>query len=181
METVEYLVVRKEAQTQVGVGESLVQSVVNGGERDVVSYGESLRIGRFLMAGVAYGTQFVALENLLQSACLLFAVRKNVETIALKQEVFESLSQQFEVLMEQRLRRNVECDGGLGSAGRMCSHLDEAETADSLAKLYAADQIVLLTHFAHNLLLFHLRGALKTLREGLLGEAVLVNLLYGGA
>lgn len=47
METVEYLVVRKEAQTEVGVGESLVQSVVNGGERDVVSYGESLRIGRF--------------------------------------------------------------------------------------------------------------------------------------
>ena len=93
METVEYLVVRKEAQTEVGVGESLVQSVVNGRERDVVSYGESLRIGRFLMAGVAYGTQFVALENLLQSACLLLAVRKNIKTIALKQEVFESLSQ----------------------------------------------------------------------------------------
>ena len=93
METVEYLVVRKEAQTEVGVGESLVQSVVNGRERDVVSYGESLRIGRFLMAGVAYSTQFVALENLLQSACLLLAVRKNIKTIALKQEVFESLSQ----------------------------------------------------------------------------------------
>ena len=29
METVEYLVVCKEAQTQVGVGESLVQGVVN--------------------------------------------------------------------------------------------------------------------------------------------------------
>ena len=181
METVEYLVVRKEAQTEVGIGESLVQSVVNGSERDVVSNGESLRIGRFLMAGVAYGTQFVALENLLQSACLLLAVRKNVETIALKQEVFESLSQQFEVLMKQRLRRNVECDGGLGSAGRMCSHLDEAETADSFAKFYAADQIVLLTHFAHNLLLLHLRGALKTFRKGLLGEAVVINLLNGRA
>lgn len=63
----------------------------------------------------------------------------------------------------------------------MCSHLDEAETADSFAKFYVADQIVLLPHFAHNLLLLHLRGALKTLREGLLGEAVVINLLNGRA
>ena len=55
-------------------------------------------------------------EHLLQALVLLLAVGKDIESIAVRSVVVEGLHHKFHVLVEQRLWRRTEIDGG--SLGR---------------------------------------------------------------
>ena len=163
MKSVEYLVVGEEAQAQVVVGKSLMQGAVDRGEVDVVGNRKGFRVGRLSAVYIAHLLKLVALEYLLQAACLLLAVGKDVQLVATEQIVFKRLGKQLEVLVEQWLRRDVEGYGGLWGTGRLSTKLDDAKLAHLLAETHTRNKVVLLAHITHNLLLLHLGCTLKTL------------------
>ena len=123
--------------------------------------------------------QLLAIENIAQALRLLLRVGEDVEPVALQEIVVERLSEQTEVLVEKRLRRDVELDGYLRRARRLCTELDETEAAYLLAEFRRRHEVVLLAHVAHYLLLLYLRRSLQALGHSLLREAVVVYLLDG--
>ena len=127
---------------------------------------------------IAQSLHLFAVEYVTQTTCLFFRIGKYIQLVTLKQIVFERLCKQLEILMEQRLGRNVERYGGLRSACRLCAELYRAETAYLLAENGGRNEVVLLTHVAYYLLLFHLCGTLKAFCKGLTGKSVVVYLLY---
>ena len=176
--SVEYLMVGEEAQAQVVIGKSLVQSMVDGCEVESVGYTQRFRIGRPTGMRVAQSLHLIAVEYIAQTTCLFLRIGKDIELVALKQIVFERLCKQLEILVKQRLGRNVERYGGLRSARRLRTELHRAKTAYFLAESGGRNEVVLLTHVAYYLLLFHLGGTLKTFGKGLTGKSVVVYLLY---
>ena len=86
METVEDLVVGKDADTQIVVCKALVEGILDWSE------------GYFCLFG----------KNILQALILFLTVRTDIDLIALQQIVLEGLREQLEVLMEQRLDGDVE-------------------------------------------------------------------------
>ena len=114
VETVEYLVVGEEAYFQRIVGKALVEGLINGCKRQRISYRDifAKSIMRSLIA--TSEAQFVAVEDVAKTSCLLLAVGKDVEAVALEDVVFERIGEQFEILVEQRLLAYVEmqCDIG---------------------------------------------------------------------
>ena len=163
MKSVEYLMVGEEAQAQVVVGQSLMNGGVDRGEVDVVGNRKGFRVGRLFAVYIAHLLKLVALEYLLQAACLLLAVGKDVQLVAPKQIVFKRLGKQLEVLVKQWLRRDIKGNGCLWGASRLRSKLDDAKLAHLLAETHTRNKVVLLTHITHYLLLFHLGCTLKTL------------------
>ena len=178
VESVEYLMVGEEAQAQVVIGKSLVQSMVDGCEIESVGYTQRFRIGRPAGMRVAQSLHLIAVEYITQTTCLFLRVGEYIQLVALQQIVFERLCKQLEILVKQRLGRNVERYGGLRSARRLCAELYRAETAYLLAENGGRNEVVLLTHVAYYLLLFHLCGNLKAFGKGLTGKSVVVYLLY---
>ena len=127
---------------------------------------------------IAQSLHLLTVEYVAQTACLFFRIGKYIQLVALKQIVFERLCKQLEILMEQRLGRHVERYGGLRSARRLCAELYRAETAYLLTESCRRNEIVLLAHIAYYLLLLHLGGTLQTFCQCLVGESVVVYLLY---
>ena len=127
----------------------------------------------------AHLLQLLTVENIAQALRLLLRVGENVELVALQEIIVEGLDEQTEVLVEERLRRDVELDGHLRCARRLCAELHEAEAAYLLAEARGRHEVVLLAHIAHYLLLLHLRSTLQTFGHGLLRKAVVVYLLDG--
>ena len=111
VEAVEYLGIGKEAHLQVVVGKALVERLVHWDEGD--------GLGMLLLG--TFG------EDVLESLVLLLAVGEDVEPVACKDIVFERLRQQLEVLVEERLGRNVELHRG---AWRACGRMAELHTAE---------------------------------------------------
>ena len=127
----------------------------------------------------AHLLQLLTVENIAQALRLLLRVGENVELIALQEIIVEGPGEQTEVLVEERLRRDVELDRHLRCARRLCAELHEAEAAYLLAEARGRHEVVLLAHVAHYLLLLHFCGTLQTFGHGLLREAVVVYLLDG--
>ena len=127
----------------------------------------------------AHLLQLLTVKNIAQALRLLLRVGEDVELIALQEIIVEGLGEQTEVLVEERLRRDVELDGHLRRAHRLCAELHEAEAAYLLAEARGRHKVVLLAHVAHYLLLLHLRSTLQALGHGLLRKAVVVYLLDG--
>ena len=127
----------------------------------------------------AHLLQLLTVENIAQALRLLLRVGEDVEPVALQEIVVERLSEQTEVLVEKRLRRDVELDRHLRRARRLCAELDETKAAYLLAEFRRRHEVVLLAHVAHYLLLLYLRSSLQALGHGLLREAVVVYLLDG--
>ena len=178
VESVEYLMVGEEAQAQVVIGKSLVQSMVDWCEIEPVGYTQRFRIGRPTGMRVAQSLHLIAVEYITQTPCLFLRIGKDIELVALKQIVFERLSEQLEILVKQWLGRYIERYGSLRSARRLCAELYRAETAYLLTESGRRNEVVLLTHVAYYLLLFHLCSTLKTFCHGLVGESVVIYLLY---
>ena len=84
MEAVENLVVSEEADSQIVVDESFMQSVVNSRE-DIL---------RGLNIGICLG------QHLLQTLVLLRTVGKDIETIAMGRIVGDRLYEQVHILVE---------------------------------------------------------------------------------
>ena len=127
----------------------------------------------------AHLLQLLTVENIAQTLRLLLRVGENIELVALQEIVVEGLGEQTEVLVEERLRRDVKLDGHLRCARRLCAELYKTETADFFAEARRCHEVVLLAHIAHYLLLLHLRCSLQAFGHGLLREAVVVYLLDG--
>ena len=127
----------------------------------------------------AHLLQLLTIENIAQALCLLLRVGEDVELVALQKIIVEGLGEQTEVLVEEWLRRDVELDGYLRCARRLCAEFHEAEAAYLLAEARGRHEVVLLAHVAHYLLLLHLRSTLQTFGHGLLRKAVVVYLLDG--
>ena len=107
METVENLMVGEEAQFQGIIGKTLMQRMVHGNK---LYSGFSIR------------------ENILQTLLLLLTVRQNIQFIVFQQIFLQGRNQQFKVLMEQGLGRNLTVHGGLSLSFHPCTepHLSEA-------------------------------------------------------
>ena len=111
METVEDLMVGEEASPQTVVHKAGMQCAV-------------YRLEGQVAAPLA---QFVAIENLSQALRLLHTVGKDIQAVALQHIVFEGAGEQFEILVEKGLGRDVKRDGGVGCSGRTLPELYAAE------------------------------------------------------
>ena len=92
MEAVKYLMIRKDANTQIVVGKTFVESLFDGGKDSLTP----LKIGKLL-----------CLENFAESFVLFLTVCENKDLITLQQIVLEGFCQKIEVLMEKRLDGNM--------------------------------------------------------------------------
>lgn len=111
MEAVKYLVVGEEASPQTVVYISGMQCAVYRFERQVATP----------------LAQFVTVENLTQAPRLLLTVGKNIEAVALQHIVFEGTGEQFKILMEKGLRRDIKRDNGIGRSRRTLPELYASE------------------------------------------------------
>ena len=154
VEAVEYLVVGHQTEAQVVVDESFVERLVDTFKLSLV-------------------------HDLAQSLNLLLTVGQHAELIALEGVVAEGLAQQVEVLVEQRLGRDVEAERCLRGGGGAMAELDAAEVGAVGRKLRAGDDLCVALHLAHDLALLHLGGALHALGQCLGGESLLIGALDG--
>ena len=117
-------------------------------------------------------------EDVAQALVLLLAVGKDVYPVALEDVVFKGAEEQVEVLVEQRLRRGVECYRGLWRARGTSAELNPPEGSDVFGERGAGYQRVLRLHLLHDDMVLHLRGPFEALGDGLLRESLAVGVLY---
>ena len=116
METIEDLMVGEEADFQRTVNKAFMQCPVDRSEKDrspfsiltgrgssSVCYGQILGV----CAQIAIGQ---GIENISQTCRLLLAVSKDIELVTLEKIVAEGPGQEFKVLVEKRLRGDIEAD-----------------------------------------------------------------------
>ena len=166
METVEYLVVGEETSLQVVVDEPLVECAVDRLERQGGRC-EDIVGGR--------------VEDILQPLYLFLAVGQDIESIPLGKMVLQRLREQRQVLMEQRLRCDMEGHRRIGFRLGSWSEGKPSELVYRLDEILGTEQGTLSLHFAGYLLALHLRGLLHAFGECLVGEAVGIDLGYGVA
>ena len=163
MVTVKNLVVSKYAEPQVIVSEAFVQGLFDGGEiYSLTSHFSPLT------------TKYV-----LQTLQLLLAVCENAELVAISQILFEGLLQQIEVLVELGLGRDMERDSGIRQARGTMTHLNATEIDSIARELGTTNQLTLLLHLLHNLVLLLFGSSLQALRKRLFGEALLIDTVDG--
>ena len=119
METVEDLVVGKHADTQVVVGKTLVESLLNGSE------------GYFRLFD----------KNIFQTLILLLTVCTDIYLVALQQIVLKGLYEQVEVLMEERLHGDVKVKNRSIRHGRTVSEFYASELKGITHELWPRDQL----------------------------------------
>ena len=95
MESVEDLVIGKEAGMLLMVHESLVDGFLYRGKPDLIPF------------------QLLTVEDILQSFLLLLAVCQYIQGIALELIILKSLGEKIEILVEQRLRCHIKSDESL--------------------------------------------------------------------
>ena len=122
----------------------------------------------------AYGCEGVA-DNLLESLLLFLAVREDEYPIPFQRVVLERLLQQVEVLVQQRLRREVELQRCRRNACGFRAKLYASELQCILGELRAGTQHLLCLHLLHQRLLLHLGESLHTLCQRLRGESLAVD------
>ncbi len=175
MEAVEDLMVGEAANLHVVIDESLVYGTVDGNERHGVVQG----------LVVSCGTVHL-IENVAQTLLLFLAVGEDIDLVALQDIVGERLSEQFEVLMKQRLRLGVARDGGfalIGTERRQRSlalpYADDGplQPTEALGEERGLTQHRLAAHLLAYLLLFEFGSAFHALSHGLRREALVVGAL----
>ena len=95
METVEYLMVCKDTDSQIIISKALMESFVN-------AYKRALRGERIILG----------LEDFLQTLYLLLTIRTDIDLVALQEIILEGLTQKFKVLMKERLSRDIKTQCG---------------------------------------------------------------------
>ena len=125
MESVEYLMIGKEAHFQVVVDETFVQCFVNGGKTDDALFSLCLStLG----------------ENIFQTFVLLGAISKDIKLIALLQIGIERLEQQLEILMKEWLYRDVKTNDATIRHRRTMTKLNTTELFGQRHKLRTCDE-----------------------------------------
>ena len=122
METIKYLMICKEAYLQCIICKTFMQGVVHTGEVDVVS---------------------PILEDTADAVYLLLAVTADEKSVTTGQILTEALSQQVEVLMEQRLQGNVECQGGIRGTCGFGTKLQATEIQHTHLELIAIHELTI--------------------------------------
>ena len=145
VESVEELVVGKEAEVQFVVDESLVQGFVDGGEGDVFAF---------------------VLENVGDALRLFLAVAQDIERVALVQQRRERFAHEVEILVVDGLRRAVQRQGRTRlSVERLVAVVDAFEVEHAAGKLVDVDKFLAGMQVA-------LLGDEQLLRDGVGGDAV---------
>ena len=170
MVAVENLVVGEEAYTLRAVSEALMQRAVHGLEVDA---------GVQTVVRVGVGGRLLAREDVSESLYLLGAVGQDEEPVALQQIVFECLFEQVEVFVKERLRRDVELQGGRRCGRRTRSELYAPHFAELLFEDRLLDELRLPPHLFQYLGPLHLGCGFEPLGERLLCEALVVNMPHG--
>ena len=134
MEAVEYLMIGEEADSLLVVGKSGMQRMAHICKRNLILY------------------------NLPQTLLLLGTVSQDEELVAFQHIVFECLFQQLDILVEQRLRGDVELYGRLGCTRRILPNLNAAEPGSILDETGSGAQLCFTLHVTHDLLTVHLSG-----------------------
>ena len=156
METVEYLVVCKDAQLLVVVSKAFMEGLLDGIEK--------------------YCSFFS--EDILQTIQLLFTISKDTEPIAISQILFQRLLQEFEILMELRLWRYMESDSGIRHPCRTMAYLNTSESSHITGKGLSAYQLDFLFHLHTDGLLFHFSSCLQAFCQCLLRKTFLIGTVY---
>ena len=89
------------------------------------------------------------------------------------------MTQQIEILMKQRLLEGVETQGRLRHTCGMCTDFYATQTADGFGELRAADELSLLSHLLHRLLLLHFGLSFHALGKSLRRESFTVCAVDG--
>ena len=167
VETVEYLMVGKDAQLQAVVGKTFVEGLFDSIEK----HSSSLTANLYPVA--------LATEDVAQAFQLLLAVGKDAKMIARVKILVQRLLQQFEVLVELGLRRDVKANGRRTLIPAFCllvgSQDDMPKAKDVTQELLTADQLCLLLHFQHDVVLLLFGSTLQTFCQRLPGEAFLID------
>ena len=171
METVENLVVSKHAELAVGVHKTSMEGLLDGLKTDADR-------AFFVVGGSPSNITPHLCEDILQSLQLLAAVCQYVELIAVSKILLQRLLQQFEILVELGLGRNMEGERGIRGKRGMVAHLHTSETLNVTTELRTADQLHLALHLHPDFLLLHLGSTLKALCQSLLRETFLIGSLY---
>ena len=161
METVENLVVSKYAEFAVRIHKTSMEGLLDGLEGNS---GNRTSAHRFHLC-----------EDILQSLQLFAAVCQNIELIAVSQILLQRLLQQFEILVELGLGRNMEGERGIRGKRWMVAHLHTSETLNVTTELRTTDQLHLALHLHPDFLFLHLGGTLKALCQSLLRETFLIG------
>ena len=170
MVPVEYLVVGEEADALCAVGESLVERAVHGLKVDA-------GVQTVVRAGV--GGCLLAREDVSQSLYLLGAVGQDEEAVSLQQIVFECLCEQVEVFVEERLRRDVELQGGRRCGRGVRSELYAPQGPELTLEDRLRYELRLPSHLFQYLGALHLGCCLEPLGERLLCESLVVDMSHG--
>ena len=120
METVEKLVVGKDAETQRIVGKTLVQGTFNGCEGDIIS---------------------PVFKNSADTVGLLQTVAAYIEGIVTRKIVAETLCHQVEILMEDRLCNGAERNCCIRRSGGLRTEFHAAEIEGTQSKLSSINQL----------------------------------------
>ena len=165
MEPVEDLVVGEATYLCIVIDETLVHGAVNGDERHCV-------VRRLCISVTIH-----LIEDVAQTLLLLDTVGKDIDFVSLQKEVGERLSQQFKVLVEQRLWLGMESDGRLCfvclKRGQLpvgittFAETGPLQATDSISKQRRLAQHRLAAHVLSDLLLLQFGGTLQTLGQSL--------------
>ena len=146
METVEYLVVGKDADPLVVIDESCMERLLHRLKTDSTLFG----------------------KDILQALQLLDAVCQDIKLVVLSQILLQRLFQQFEILVELGLWSRMERQRCIGRTRRVRTNLHPSETQHLTTELRPAHQLQVTLHLHSDIVLFHLGGSLQTFCQCLL-------------
>ena len=118
-------------------------------------------------------------EDILQSLLLLLAVGQNIQFIAFQQIILQGGNEQFEVLVEERLRSDFAMHGGLRLPFHPRTEAHFAEALHICLQLRSRQQFPFRLHLLQNLFLLHLRNPFEPFSQCLLGETFAIDAVHG--
>ena len=118
-------------------------------------------------------------KDVAQAFLLFLTVGQDIQPVTFQQIILQGRNEQFEILVEERLRGNLTMHGSLCLPFHPCAEAYLTEALYVSLKLRSRQQFPFSLHLLQNLLLLHLRGPFEPFGQGLLREALAVNAVHG--